>query len=34
MEQNKIEIKENISIEKAEQLYREYEKAMKILEDK
>lgn len=34
MEQNKIEIKENISIEKAEQLYKEYEKTMKILEDK
>ena len=34
MEQNKIEIKENISMEKAEQLYKEYEKTMKILEDK
>lgn len=34
MEQNKIKIKENISIEKAEQLYKEYEKTMKILEDK
>lgn len=34
MEQNKIEIKENISIEKAEQLYKEYEKTMRILEDK
>lgn len=34
MEQNKIEIKENISMEKAEQLYKEYEKIMKILEDK
>lgn len=34
MEQNKIEVKENISMEKAEQLYKEYEKTMKILEDK
>ena len=34
MEQNEIEIKENISIEKAEQLYKEYEKTMKILEDR
>ena len=34
MEQNKIEAKENISMEKAEQLYKEYEKTMKILEDR
>ena len=30
----KTEIKENITVDKAQQLYNKYKKAMKILEDK